>query len=326
MRGTWLNGVGVDLRRDPRRWHSMAFAMAFLFAACGGEAPDGAGAPDTSEERIIVSGASGQLGGLVVEELLALGVEPSRLILVSRTPEGLEEYAQAGASTRYGDFSEPESLPAAYEGGTRMLLISINPVPDRVEWHHNAIDAAVQAGVQHIVYTSSVDVDNPSTTSAFDHRSTEEYIQASGVDWTMLRNHLYANGLVNQAANMLSEGSVVVQPDEVPTAYVAREDCAAAAASVLIGEGHANRAYDITGSELVTRSEIARIASDLTGASIEVVEGEGGDEQAPAGVMAGFDSYDVRSDAFRELTGRDPITVAELLEAHRDVLLEAVEG
>jgi NAD(P)H dehydrogenase (quinone) len=275
-----------------------------------------------SGERIIVSGASGQLGGMVVEELLARGVDPSELILVSRTPEQLMEYERMGASTRFGDFGVPESLPAAYEGGTRMLLISINPVPDRVQFHHNAIDAAVEAGVRHIVYVSSVDVENPTSASAFDHRSTEEYIRASGVEWTMVRNHLYANGLVNQAARMVADRSLLFQPDEVPTAFVAREDCAAAAAAVLAGEGHEGMSYDITGPDLVLRSDIADMASELTGVTIERIEGPGGVPQA-TGPMAGFASFDLRSDAVQELTGRPPISVRQLLEENVEVLREA---
>jgi len=299
-------------------WAAILGALAGIIAAC---APAGPSA-DEDAGRIIVSGASGQLGGQVVDELLSRGVDPTRLILVSRTPEDLGAYAQLGASTRFGDFGVPESLPSAYEGGTRMLLISINPVPDRVQLHRNAIDAAVAAGVEHIAYVSSVDVANPTSNSAFDHRSTEEYLMASGVSWTMLRNQLYANGVVGQAARMVAAGSVVIQPDEVPTAWVAREDCAAAAAVVLSTPGHENRAYDITGSELVSRSDIADLATELTGVEIERIPGPGGVEQSP-GPMAGFASYDTRSTAVQELTGRPPITVRELLEADLEVLRAA---
>jgi NAD(P)H dehydrogenase (quinone) len=117
--------------------------LASLLASTGCAQEPGA------DERIIVSGASGNLGGLTVEALLERSVPADRLILVSRTPERLAEYARMGASTRYGDFTEPESLAAAYDGGTRMLLISIGggnlPEP-RPELHRNAIDAAVAAG------------------------------------------------------------------------------------------------------------------------------------------------------------------------------------
>ena len=141
---------------------SLALAL-FAVVACSDVGPE----DYADDERIIVSGASGQLGGLVVEELLARGVTPERLILVSRTPEQLQRYADMGAATRYGDFNEPESLPDAYAGGTRMLLISINTLGDRPRLHGNAVDAAVAAGVEHIVYTSIVDAeDNPSPLAA----------------------------------------------------------------------------------------------------------------------------------------------------------------
>jgi NAD(P)H dehydrogenase (quinone) len=304
-----------------RTWvTALLLAATLVPAACTSSAGGG-----EDSERIIVSGASGQLGGLVVEGLLARGIDPARLILVSRTPEDLEAYARLGAATRFGDFSQPESLPSAYEGGSRMLLISINPVPDRVQWHRNAVDAAVATGVRHIVYVSSVDVENPTSASAFDHRSTEDYVRASGVRWTMLRNHLYANGLVNQAARMLAGGSVVIQPDEVPTAFVTREDCAAVAAAVLAGAGHEGRAYDITGPDLLLRSDLADLATEFTGVEIERIPGEGGVEQAP-GPMAGFAAFDVRTNVVQELTGRPATSVRELLEANREVLLAAARN
>src|SRR5690348_17181333 len=84
-----------------------------------------AAAPPAAQDKIIISGASGQLGELTIKELLRRGVAAQNLILVSRTPDDLQEYAKLGASVRYGDFYKPESLPAAFAGGTRMLLISI---------------------------------------------------------------------------------------------------------------------------------------------------------------------------------------------------------
>ena len=276
-----------------------------------------------AQERIIVSGASGNLGGLVVDELLERGVPAADLILVSRTPEELSEYARLGASTRFGDFAMPESLDAAYEGGTRLLLISINPHPDRVQLHRNGVDAAVRAGVRHIVYTSSVGVGDPESKSALEHRQTEEYIkQQPGVAWTMLRNQLYANGLVRQAARMIAEGRAVINPDWVPTAFVAREDCAAAAAAVLANpEEHVNRADDITGPELLGRREIAIVASELTGRPIQLMEGERGVPQA-GGPMTGFVSFHVRSSDVETLTGRPATTVRQLLQANLDALVD----
>ena len=120
----------------------MAITVSAANANANGQEP---------QDKIIISGASGKLGGLAVEELLKRGIEPGNLILVSRTPEKLEKYARLGASVRYGDFSKPESLPAAYAGGTRMLLISISSGGEkRPEWQEHAIDAARRAGVNRL--------------------------------------------------------------------------------------------------------------------------------------------------------------------------------
>ena len=177
-----------------------------------------------------------------------------RPLLVSRTPERLERYAELGASTRFGDFLQPESLETAYEGGDRMLLISLNssnPDPrvpaQRVELQQTAIDAAVEAGVEHIVYTSIVDADNSVSPIAVWHRATEADLRESGVTWTALRNQWYADGLVTQAARMVEDRRVVVLPDDPGTAFVTREDCAVAAAVALMTPGHENRVYEITG-------------------------------------------------------------------------------
>lgn len=300
-------------------WSVMA-AMLLQFAV---GAP--ADAAENGRERIIVQGASGQLGTLVVEELLARGVAPQDLILVSRSPDELAHYAQLGAATRFGDFTQPESLPAAYEGGARMLLISMNPGPDnRPQLHKNAIDAAVKVGVRHIAYTSSVDADNmnEAAESAAMHRETEQILRDSGVAWTMLRNHFYADRVVGQAVRMLVDGQAVIQPDERPTAYVTREDCALVAASVLITQGHENKIYNITGPRAVVSSDIARIASQITGRPIELIQGTGGESQA-GGATAGFDSFEITSDAVEQLTGRPATSMEQLLESNSEALLEA---
>jgi len=295
-----------------RRFGALPVALLAVgvLTACGG--PEG--------DTIIVSGASGQLGGLVVEDLLARGVEPARLILVSRTPDALARYAAMGASTRFGDFSQPESLPAAYEGGDRMLLISIDTGVggDRVGLHKNAIDAAVAAGVRHIAYTSFVDLDNNDSPIAADHRATEQLIRDSGMRWTMLRNSFYMNGITARAARMVSDGGVT-RSDVGGVAYVTREDCAAAAAAVLATDGHEGRAYDITGPEVVFPQDIARVTSEVTGVTITVGEPEPAASSAtPA---PGAASLAVVSTAVRELTGRPAESILDFLTAHRGELL-----
>ena len=293
-----------------------ALALTVPLAACASETST------MDDDMIIVSGASGQLGGVAVQELLAQGVGPERLILVSRTPEQLDEYARMGASTRFGDFSQPESLPAAYEGGDRLLLISLNtrgnPNPDvrtqRVEFHKNAIDAAVAAGVQHIVYISYVDADNNPSPIAVDHRATEAILRESDVAWTFIRDQWYANGFIGRAARVLEAGHVTAGP-QAGTAFVTREDCAAAAAAALSTPGHENRVYEITGPELIDSRDLATIVSELTGETIEVVEATSEDEELTVSDMP---SGTMLTDDFEELVGRPPTSVRQLLDANRE--------
>jgi NAD(P)H dehydrogenase (quinone) len=275
-----------------------------------------------AEEKIIVSGASGHLGGLTVEALLARGIPASRLILVSRTPEKLAKYAQMGASTRFGDFTKPESLSAAYAGGTRMLLISVGgtktePAPVLLG---RAIDAAKEDGVKQIAYTSYIGISrgDHSDLIASNHQAAENLLKASGVAWTMLRNSIYMDGLVGQAAAMVAAGRAVIPPNESPIGYITRADCALAAAAVLTTQGHENKAYDITGPELLGVREIAVAASAVTGKPIDIVQG-GPDARPGFGRPAmAFTSMD-----FERLTGRPPTSVRELFEANKSALLGA---
>jgi NAD(P)H dehydrogenase (quinone) len=287
-----------------------------------------------AQDRIIVSGASGQLGNLVVEELLARNVAPQNLILVSRTPatDTLKAYAARGANVRYGDFSEPDSLEAAYRGGTRMLLISISGGGNRLALHKASIDAAVRAGVKHIAYTSYVNADRYlDSMIAGDHRRTEELLEKSGLAWTMLRNQIYANGIVDQVAQIVRDGRFVTFTPDARVAYVTREDCAAAAAAVLATPGHENKAYDITGPEAIGPRELVALAREAGGKDIELVAlsetdyraqlaASGMPENAINGAVAfakELDSPFLRepSRAVAELTGRPATSVRTLLRA-----------
>jgi len=272
-----------------------------------------------SDDKIIISGASGNLGGLTVKELLARGVPASRLILVSRTPEKEAEYAKLGASVRFGDFTKPESLAAAYAGGTRMLLISVGGTKDEpaTTLLKRAIDAAKAAGVKQIAYTSYVGISRGDVEGlAANHQQTESDLKASGVAWTMLRNSIYMDGLVAQAARMVADGKAVIPPNESPIGYITRADCAAAAAAVLTTPGHENKAYDVTGPQLLGVREVAAAASAVTGKPIEVVQG-GADARPGFGRPAmAFTSKD-----FKQLTGREPTSVRELFTANKEKLL-----
>lgn len=308
------------MRTTTRTLRTLLAVFVTLGAMLVGHAGLAASTNEKRGDKIVISGASGQLGTLVVKELLARGVPASDLILVSRTPEKLDEFKKLGATTRFGDFAKPESLPAAYAGGTKLLLISIGfDAGPRPEAHKRAVDAAVAAGVKHIVYTSFVAISKGDQTGlASDHYQTEEIIKKSGAAWTMLRNSIYANGLVQQAAKLLADGKATVSDSDTRIGYVTREDCAAAAAAALANPGHENKVYDITGPELIGTREIAAAASAVTGKPIELTAA---DPNAPARRGFGGPSYEVVSDDFAKLTGRPATSVRQLFEAHRDQLL-----
>jgi NAD(P)H dehydrogenase (quinone) len=297
-----------------KTWLALIASAAMLLTAASMGAASG-----PSPDRIVVSGASGQLGELTVRDLLARGVPARNLILVSRTPEKLAEFQKLGAATRFGDFAKPESLPAAFAGGNKLLLISIGfGAGPRPVAHQHAVDAAAAAGVKHIVYTSYVAISQGDHSGlAGDHYQTEEIIKKSGVAWTMLRNSIYSNGLVQQGNRMLADGKVSLAGSDARIGYVTREDCAASAAAVLTTAGHENKVYDITGPELIGVREIASAASAVAGKPIELVAA---DPKAPAPRAFGGPSIAVVSTDVAKLTGRAATSVRALFEANREKL------
>ena len=182
-----------------------------------------------------ITGASGTLGRLTTEALLAR-VDASDVVLITREPGKLDG---GGAEVRAGDFTDAASLD--FSGIDRLLIISTDTVGSRVDAQKAAIDAAVAAGVQRIVYTS---VTNPSHSNpAFvvpDHRETELHLLASGVEYTILRNAIYTEMHLASAPGAIASGTLATNAGGGLAVNVSRLDCADAAAAVLVGDGHAN--------------------------------------------------------------------------------------
>jgi len=279
---------------------------------------------------VVITGASGQLGRRTAELLLDQ-VEPSTVVLVSRRPEELADLAARGAETRRGDFDDPASLVDAFAGGERLLLISTDAIGRRVPQHANAIDAAKDAGVRAIAYTSIPDptAENPAIV-AIEHRETEALLLASGLKWTLLRNALYDELRIDEARAALASGTLHHNQGDGRSAFVSRDDCAAVAAAWLAGgTEHDGRTYDVTGPELLGADDLARTYSAVGGSPVtaENLDDDafaaalqaGGLPPEVAGLLASFGAairgghLDQRSTAVEDLVGRPPRTFAETL-------------
>ena len=298
----------------------------------------------------IVTGASGRFARLATQMLLER-IPPSELICVTRRPQELASLASRGVRVRAGDFDKPEGLRAAFEGGTRMLLISTLSVGRRAEQHLAAINAAAAAGVRHIVYTSSggAHPQNPAIVIP-DHLKTEQALERSGLAYTILRDSLYIEAPLNHIApRALQTGVWIASAGEGRVGFVAKHDCVECAVRALTTPGHEGRTYEITGPELLSFSDVARIASEVDGRPIEfraVTDDEMATMLAAAGVpqhykegmfttgvgtssIADIVSYEqgirggyfaVLSDHVRQLLGRPPVSVREMFVANREAL------
>ncbi|MEZ0092307.1 NAD(P)H-binding protein [Streptacidiphilus sp. EB129] len=280
---------------------------------------------------IAITGASGALGRASADFVLQT-VDPREVVLTTRRPEALADLAARGAQVRRADFTDPGTLATAFEGVDRLLLISTDAVGARLDQQRAAISAAADAGVRHIVYTSVPEPvpANPALVVA-DHAGTEQALRDSEVAWTVLRNNLYAHMQVPTIGQAVASGRLVTSGGAGATAYVTREDCAAAAAAILTRGGHEGRAYDITGPEALSAADLAALAREIGGRDVELVEvddaafGTGlraaGLPDHIAEVVASFGAATRGgflaqvSSAVADLTGRKPTALADVVRA-----------
>lgn len=215
-----------------------------------------------------LTGASGQLGRLVLKHLLTQ-VPANQVIAITRSPEKLADLAAQGVIVRHADFSNPATLPAAFEGVTRLLIISTDIVGQRVAGHKAAITGAIAAGVDHIVYTSAPKADPDSSNPILaDHGQTELALAASGVKWTALRNSFYSEILKGTVDLLLVDGQLLIPEGQGKHSWVTREDCARAAAGALAGRLADLGPVDVTGPEALSFADLAPRLSRLSGRTI----------------------------------------------------------
>ncbi|WP_150239536.1 SDR family oxidoreductase [Nocardiopsis quinghaiensis] len=218
---------------------------------------------------VVVTGATGHLGRLVVEDILAKGHPAERITATGRDAGGLTGLADRGVRTARADFGDPASLRDAFEGADTLLLVSGSEVGKRVDQHRNAIEAAGAVGVGHVVYTSAPKATDTTLVLAPEHKATEEILTASGLAYTVLRNGWYNENFEQQLDQARETGAFVGSAGGGRVASASRQDLAEAASVVLRDpKAHAGAVYELSGDTAWTHAELAAALGELLGREV----------------------------------------------------------
>jgi NAD(P)H dehydrogenase (quinone) len=279
--------------------------------------------------RYAVTGATGKLGRLVLDELLRQ-TDASDIVALARDPAKLEDYAARGVQVRRADYDDPDSLEAALQGVDRILLISGNAVGQRERQHGNVIEAAKAAGVSYLAYTSILKGDKSRLALAPEHVATENLLENSGLNYDVLRNGWYSENYTGGLPQSLESGKIFGAVGEGRLSTATRADLAAGAAAALL-RGKGGDTYELAGDESFTMAAFAEEVSRQSGRRVEYVNQseadyaktlEGAGLPPPVAAMLASTSalsgegelYDDRRDLSR-LSGRPTTPIRETIAA-----------
>ncbi|MFC3852125.1 SDR family oxidoreductase [Salinispirillum marinum] len=292
---------------------------------------------------IAVTGVAGQLGRQVIKYLLDnLQVPAQHIVALTRDTTKLVEVAAQGVEVRHADFDNTTTLADAFKGVQRLLLISTDTLGlpgKRLEQHKNAIAAAEQAGVKHVIYTSMPKPEGSAITFAGDHLGTEQALAASNMSWTILRNNWYFENLFMETEHILASGQWFSAAGDGRSAHIARADLALAAAHALASGDTTNKTYTLSGAKAYRTQDMAELLSKVSGKPIAVVPITDEQKQAdltqaglPPALAEIFASFDINTrqggvaevtDHFKQLTGKEPTPFEQWLDAHKNLFAVA---
>ncbi|MHC5106679.1 SDR family oxidoreductase [Enterobacter ludwigii] len=216
---------------------------------------------------IAITGATGQLGQIVIEQLLNT-VPANQIVAIVRNPAKAEALSQQGITVRQGDYADESTMTSALKGVDKLLLISSSEVGQRATQHQNVINAAKAAGVKFIAYTSLLHADKSPLGLHVEHVATEKALAESGIPYALLRNGWYTENYLASAPPALEHGVFIGAAGEGKIASATRADYAAAAAKVISGDGHAGNVYELAGDHAWTLSELAAELSKQSGKNV----------------------------------------------------------
>lgn len=217
--------------------------------------------------KIAITGATGQLGSIVIEKLL-LQTEANNIAALVRNPANATHLTAQNIEVREFDYDRPETLVPALSGIDKLLLISANEVGRRTPQHKAVIDAAKVAGVPYLAYTSLLRADTSPLGLAQEHRETEKLIQDSGLRYTFLRNNWYSENYLAGVAHTIEIGTLFGAAQDGRISSASRIDYAEAAAKVLTSTGHDNQTYELAGSQSFSLSELATLIGQAASKTI----------------------------------------------------------
>jgi len=279
---------------------------------------------------IVITGATGQLGRLVIKDLLKV-LPAGELVAAVRNPAKAQDLAALGVQVRQADYDRPETLVAAFQGADRVLLISSNEIGKRFSQHKAAIAAAVTAGVKLVAYTSVLHADASPLALAAEHQATEAYLKASGLPWAFLRNGWYTENYTASIPAALQHGVVLGSAGEGRIASAARADYALAAAKVLLLEDPAGRTFELAGDTAYTLAEFAAEVGRQAGRTIpyqNLPEADYKGVLVGAGLPEGLADLLANSDAGAAKGGLfdDSLTLSQLIGRPTTPLATVVAG
>jgi NAD(P)H dehydrogenase (quinone) len=279
---------------------------------------------------IVVTGATGHLGRLVIEGLLQK-VPARQIVAAVRSPEKAADLAARGVEIRRADYSRPETLGPALKGARQLLLVSSSELGRRAAHHAAVIEAARAGGVELVAYTSLLRADTSPIGLAAEHRETEAALRASGLPHVLLRNGWYLENYTEHLAPALQHGAIVGSAGAGKIAAAARADFAAAAVAVLTTPGQAGKVHELAGDRGFTMAELAHEVSLQAGKPIAykdlppeqyraVLTGAGlpgpvAEIYVDADVWAAKGALDDQGRALSRLIGRPTTTLAAAVAA-----------
>lgn len=220
--------------------------------------------------KIAITGATGQLGQLVIQSLQHLQSSHDIVALVRNPEKAAHLFGTTPIEIRHFDYDQPEYLSRALEGIDKLLLISANDIGRRTPQHRAVIAAAQQAGVQYLLYTSLLNADQSPLGLAAEHRETENLIKQSGLNYTLLRNNWYVENYLTALPEIITGGVLYGAADDGKISAASRQDYAEAAAMVLNSTDsiHINQTYELAASQAFTLSQLAQTIQDISGKAI----------------------------------------------------------